>query len=346
MDSRDLDFELPAGLIAQTPPQKRESARLLHYRRADQSIAHRTFSDLPSLLRPDDLLVFNDTKVTPARFLLRKPAGGAVDGLFLHEIAPGQWEVLLRNAGSAASQLLHFDGRPDIHVHIAQSKGQGRYVVRLAPPAAAMPLLEEVGRMPLPPYIKRQRGGDPRDELDRGRYQTVYARHPGAIAAPTAGLHFTPQLLEAIGSRGVERTFVTLHVGMGTFKPVSAGKLEDHIMHEERYHISPQAAEALNRAEAEHRRIIAVGTTSVRVLESHPAGQPFAPSAGQTGIFIHPPYQWKRVHSLITNFHLPRSTLIALVAAMVGIEQQKWIYDQAIRHRYRFFSYGDAMWVE
>ena len=204
---------------------------------------------------------------------------------------------------------------------------------------------QTMGRMPLPPYIKREKWHDGRDDLDRRRYQTVYADSPGAIAAPTAGLHFTPELLKRLDEAGIERAMVTLHVGAGTFKPVTAQTLEQHEMHSEWYSISSAAAESLNRAKRENRRIIAVGTTSARVLESQP-DESFVARSTETSIFIYPPYQWKHVNALITNIHLPRSTLIALVAAMTGLEEQRRIYGQAIAKQYRFFSYGDAMFIE
>jgi len=207
-------------------------------------------------------------------------------------------------------------------------------------------LLSRVGRMPLPPYIKREKEHDARDDADRERYQTVYARVPGAVAAPTAGLHFTDALISQLDAAGAEKTFVTLHVGIGTFRPVSAQSLEEHLMHSEAYTISADAAAALNRAKAQGRRIIAIGTTSARVLESQPAGEAFVAKTAETSIFIYPPYQWRHVDALITNFHLPRSTLIAMIAAMVGLDEQRRIYAEAIGARYRFFSYGDAMFVE
>ncbi|HEX4795033.1 MAG TPA: tRNA preQ1(34) S-adenosylmethionine ribosyltransferase-isomerase QueA [Humisphaera sp.] len=213
-------------------------------------------------------------------------------------------------------------------------------------PEPAALVLERVGRMPLPPYIKREKDHDDRDEMDRDRYQTVFAKSPGAVAAPTAALHYSPQLLELLDAIGVERTFVTLHVGLGTFKPVTADVLEDHRMHEERYSISEEAAGALNRAKRDGRRIIAVGTTAARVLESQPESEAFVAKSGVTGIFIYPPYRWKHVAAMITNFHLPRSTLIALVAAMIGLDEQRRVYRAAIENRYRFFSYGDAMLIE
>ena len=362
MRTDDLDFELPPELIAQAPTSRRADSRLLHYRREprDQqdhgAIAHRQFSDLPSLLRPGDLLVFNDARVVPARFVLRKPTGGRVEGLFLREPRPGRWRVMLKNLGRVARDLtLMFEtctpssrstGESALAVRVAAAHDGGEFELDVATSEPALAILARIGRMPLPPYIRRERGGDARDASDAERYQTVYARTPGAVAAPTAGLHFTPELFEQLKTRGVERAFVTLHVGIGTFKPVTADELAQHAMHREAYTIDETAADALNRAKREHRRIVAVGTTSARVLESQPADQLFKPVSSETDIFIYPPYTWRHVGALVTNFHLPRSTLIALVAAMIGLGEQRRIYHAAIEQRYRFFSYGDAMFVE
>lgn len=341
----DLDFDLPPELIAQCPPDRRGDSRLLHYRRADRSASHRTFWDLPDLLRPGDLLVFNDARVLPARFTLQKRTGGRVEGLFLAEPAQGQWRVLLKNLGRTDAEL-HFADEPQITARILQTLEGGEHVLALSDSEPALQVLSRIGRMPLPPYIRREKDHDQRDDLDRERYQTVFARAPGAVAAPTAALHFSQPLFDALASRGIEKTFVTLHVGLGTFKPVTAKTLEDHEMHDEAYTMEPFAAEALNRAKREHRRIIAVGTTSARVLESQPADQPFHSRSDRTRNFIYPPYRWKHVDALITNFHLPRSTLIALVAALTGIEEQRRVYQLAVAERYRFFSYGDAMLIE
>lgn len=345
MRTDELDFELPAELIAQGPSPQRGDSRLMHYHRADRSVAHRTFSDLPALLRPGDLLVFNDARVIPARFTLRKSTGGRVDGLFLNELRPARWHVLLKNAANVAGPL-RFADAPEISVNVVGSGPGGEHEIDVDTALSAINLLDRVGRMPLPPYIRRDKDRDRRDELDKIRYQTVFASAPGAVAAPTAALHFTEQLLAELLSRGVEQTFVTLHVGLGTFKPVTADTLEGHSMHAETYSIPPAAAEALNRAKREGRRIVAVGTTSARVLESQPVNEPLIPKSDQTGIFIYPPYKWKHVGALVTNFHLPRSTLIALVAAMVRLEEQRRLYQIAIENRYRFFSYGDAMLIE
>lgn len=350
MRTDELDFHLPPELIAQAPAAERVASRLLHYCRADQSIAHRQFSDLPRLLRRGDLLVFNDAKVIPARFMLRKNTGGRVEGLFLDEPAPGRWHVLLKNLGHAQPGMeLHFDAAPEIGARVVESLGEGEYRLAIEVTTGAetaLQILDRIGRMPLPPYIKRGKDRDERDDSDRQRYQTVYARNPGSVAAPTAGLHFTPELLASFDELGIERATVTLHVGMGTFKPVTSETLGEHAMHSERYEVSALAADALNRAKRDARRIVAVGTTSARVLESHPEGEPFAQHEAETSIFIYPPYRWKHVGALLTNFHLPRSTLIALVAAMVGLDEQRRIYAEAIDRRYRFFSYGDAMFVE
>ena len=344
MRTDELDFELPPELIAQEPVADRAASRLLHYRQSDRSMEHHRFAELPRLLKPGDLLVFNDTRVLPARFTLRKETGGLVEGLFLEENVPGVWRVMLKNVGQGVGTVLRF---AEHRVTLTENHGGGEYTIRIAPAPAggAAELLNRVGRMPLPPYIKRAKEQDARDEMDRDHYQTVYARQAGAVAAPTAGLHFTPELLNQLDVHGIERTFVTLHVGMGTFKPVTSDTLQGHQMHSERYSISSEAAHALNSAKRQGRRIIAVGTTSARVLESQSGEKPFEPGSDHTSIFIYPPYRWKHVGAMITNFHLPRSTLIAMIAALVGLEEQRRIYREAIAQRYRFFSYGDAMLI-
>ena len=347
MRTNELDFHLPPELIAQEPPALRHAARLLHYRRAGRAVAHRTFSDLPGLLRPGDLLVLNDAHVLPAKLVLRKITGGLIDSLFLQELSPGRWRVLLRNLGSRGEgTTLTFPAAPGTTMHVLERREAGEYLVAIAPAEPAVEFLERVGRMPLPPYIARAKGQDGRDAADRARYQTVFAKASGAVAAPTAGLHFSGEVLTALDARGVGRAFVTLNVGIGTFKPVTADALDEHVMHVESYAIDAAAADAINAAKADGRRVIAVGTTVVRVLESQPAGEPIAAGTGETAIFIRPPYAWRHVDAMVTNFHLPRSTLIALVAAFTGIEEQRRLYAAAIAERYRFFSYGDAMLVE
>ncbi len=344
MRTDELNFDLPSELIAQVPSGDRAASRLMHYKKLDRSLAHRTFSDLPGLLRPDDLLVFNDARVIPARFMLRKETGGQVEGLFLSEAGVGRWRVMLRNLGKYTGPL-HFDREPQLRVLPAGAFEGGEYEIEVRTEEPAIAVLNRLGRMPLPPYIRRNKGVDDRDDFDREHYQTVYAKASGSVAAPTAGLHFTDALLAELDSRGIERTHVTLHVGMGTFKPVTADTLQTHDMHAERYEVGADAAKKLNAAKAEGRRIVAVGTTATRVLESYP-DRPWEPSTGETSIFIYPPYQWKRVGAMLTNFHLPRSTLVALVAAMVGLDEQRRIYQTAIENKYRFFSYGDAMFID
>jgi S-adenosylmethionine:tRNA ribosyltransferase-isomerase len=405
MKTSDLDFDLPRELIAQLPPPQRAASRLLHYRRSDQSIAHRVFADLPSLLRRGDLLVFNNARVVPARFEMIKPTGGRVEGLFLSEESAGRWRVLLKNVGPWTTETIYTlddpaalppqrgrmkvgagetpesteaiasdttapslpspegggetravgAGSAAATARIVAHETEGQFLLEVrsraaspsvtAAPESAYDLLARIGRMPLPPYIRRDKHHDDRDALDRDRYQTVYAAAPGSVAAPTAGLHFDDSLLQQLQDKGVKRAQLTLNVGLGTFKPVTAETLEDHAMHVESYAIDDAAADAINRAKREGRRVVAVGTTAARVLESQPPGELRA-TAGETGIFIYPPYTWKHVDALITNFHLPRSTLIALVAAFVGLDAQRRIYAEAIANRYRFFSYGDASFLE
>jgi len=379
MRTDELDFHLPPHLIAQEPARDRPGSRLLHYRREDRSITHRRFSDLPALLRRGDLLVFNNARVVPARFYLTKSTGGRFEGLFLSQWEPRRWSVLLKNVGAWSPESRyrferfapspghpgtgrgegqssigpgpHPNPRPDYRerepeVRIISQGDEGQFTIEVETDEDAISLLERIGRMPLPPYIQRDKRSDPRDAADRERYQTVYARESGSVAAPTAGLHFDPAVLQQLDDRGIERAFLTLHVGMGTFKPVTADTLEGHDMHVERYSIDGACAEQINSAKSKGRRVIAVGTTAARVIESQPADQPIAPRNGETGIFIYPPYHWKHVNALITNFHLPRSTLIALVAAMVGLDEQRRIYAEAITQHYRFFSYGDSSLLE
>lgn len=342
----ELDYDLPPERIAQTPAADRAASRLLHYVRGTRAIADRAFADLPSLLRPSDLLVMNDARVTPARFTLVKPTGGRVEGLFVEQREGRRAFVMLKNLGPIhPEQRLAFERDASVGLRVIGRAAGGIVEVELDGDAPLTETLERIGRMPLPPYIRREKGSDDRDASDQSRYQTVYANTPGSIAAPTAGLHFTPAIFDAIAARGVERTTLTLHVGLGTFKPVEADDLNDHPMHVERFEISETSAEAINRAKRGGRRVVAVGTTTARVLESQPAGE-LSPIRGETRLLIQPPYAWKRVDALVTNFHQPRSTLIALVAAFVGLEEQKRIYAHGIAERYRFLSYGDAMLIE
>ncbi len=322
----------------------------MRVQRAGGVVSDRMFGDLPSILQAGDLLVLNDTRVVPAKFSARRATGGRIDGLFLHERADGAWDVLLRSAGRCrVGERLVFDERFGI---ILESRGQkGQWQVRPDPPAPAADILDVVGVTPLPPYIRRP--GPMADQDDRQSYQTVFASTPGAVAAPTAGLHFTESLLGDLESRGVGSTRVTLHVGMGTFAPVKAASLAEHHMHSEWYNLPPSAAADIERTRAAGGRIVAVGTTAVRVLESAARNDgPLAACSGWTDIFIYPPGEFALVDALITNFHLPASTLIMLVAAFCtpgstdGIEMILNAYRQAVGREYRFFSYGDAMIIE
>jgi S-adenosylmethionine:tRNA ribosyltransferase-isomerase len=328
----DFDFDLPEDLIAQSPAPERDASRLLVVPR-DGPFDHRTFKDLPGLLAPGDLLVLNETAVFPARLLGRRPrTGGKVEILLLSPRPDGSWEALLRSK-SVPSPGEPIDLGGD-EVTFEESLGEGRARVRFAPGASAFDLAERRGHVPLPPYIRHAED----TSEDRVRYQTVFAREPGAVAAPTAGLHFTPALLAEIERRGVPVAKLVLHVGLGTFQPVRVSRVEDHVMHEERYAIPEATQEALKRA----RRVVACGTTTVRALES------FAETGearGATRIFIHPPHDFRLVGAMITNFHLPRSTLLMLVAAFAGRERILAAYAEAIARRYRFYSYGDAMFL-
>lgn len=352
-----LDYELPPELIAQAPAQCRESARLLVANRRDQTIDDRTIEDLPGLLDPNDLLVMNDTKVVPAKLALRRATGGRVRGLFLEERGVGVWRVMLEGSRRlrVRERLSPFaDGAKEVAIELVESHGQGEWTVRVSPEAPAEVVLERIGRTPLPPYIKRDDAfdvdrEDREDREDRARYQTVYASRAGAVAAPTAGLHFSEDLLAAIASRGIATAFVTLHVGMGTFKPIDADRIVDHRMHSERFELTDPAVQVLNVRRARGGRIVAVGTTSVRVLETavpqDKAAALWSPQRGDTDIFIYPPYRFRGVDALLTNFHLPRSTLLALVMAFGGVDFLRACYAHAVEQRYRFYSYGDAMLI-
>lgn len=334
-----FDFELPRELIADRPAEPREAARLLV---VGKTLEDRHVRDLPRLLRPGDLLVFNDTKVLPARLVGRR--GEATVEITLHkETAQGTWRALARNARRLRpGDRIVF--APDLEGEVAAREG-GEIALRfnLVGPAFRA-ALERCGAMPLPPYIARPRGGDPRDRSD---YQTIFAAKEGAVAAPTAGLHFTPALLEALAAGGIEWLTLTLHVGAGTFLPVKVEDTEQHVMHAETGFLDEATAERLGAARAAGRRIVAVGTTALRLLESaaDESGR-IRPFAGETRLFITPGYRFKAVDLLFTNFHLPRSTLFMLVAAFAGLERIKKAYAHAIEARYRFFSYGDACLLE
>ena len=339
MKTDDFDFHLPEALIAQRPAQPRDSARLLAVGRG---LADHRVADLPALLSPGDLLVFNDTRGIPTRLVGRR--GAARVEATLHKAAgagaegPARWWAFARPAKKLkAGDALAFDGGLAATV---ETKGEGGEVLLAfaCGEAALLSQLQQAGAMPLPPYIRQGRG----DAADRDDYQTVYAREPGAVAAPTAGLHFTPALLAALAARGVASAWVTLHVGAGTFLPVKDADPRAHRMHAEWGLVSPATVAAVEACRARGGRVVAVGTTALRLLESAAAGGALAPFRGETDIFILPGYRFRVVERLLTNFHLPRSTLFMLVAAFAGLARMRAAYDHAIRGGYRFYSYGDA----
>jgi S-adenosylmethionine:tRNA ribosyltransferase-isomerase len=338
----ELDYDLPAGLIAQTPAEPRDSARLLVYDRASGAIRHRHFADLLAELRPDDLVVLNDTRVLPVRMHARRQSGGAVEVLLLEPEADGRWQALARPARRLRDGETLAAG--ELEITIEGRLDDGRLLVRPhvtgtlpgeAGPGPIAAALAKVGEMPLPPYI-HERPADPE------RYQTVYAVHPGSAAAPTAGLHFTPTLLERLRA-GHEVVAVTLGVGLDTFRPVSADDLADHPLHSEAYAVPEATAAAVDQALCDGRRIVAVGTTTVRVLETVWGGPERGPLEGRTRLMIVPGRPFAATGALVTNFHLPRSTLLALVMAFAGVDETRALYRTAVAERYRFYSFGDAM---
>jgi S-adenosylmethionine:tRNA ribosyltransferase-isomerase len=338
MKVSDFDYSLPPELIAQHPCQRRDHSRLLVLDKKTGNISHRHFYDLPNLLRSNDLLVLNDTKVLPARLFARKPTGGQLEVLLISPVDDRTWSCLVKPAKRAreATQLEFAGGLKGEVTGIGE---EGLRTIRFSLGGQEFQdKLDEIGEMPLPPYIY-EKPDDP------GRYQTVYAAAPGAVAAPTAGLHFTPELFRQLEAKGVETAFLTLHVGIGTFRPVSAETVEEHQMHSEYYAISAETAEKINRAKAQGRRVVAVGTTSVRVLETAARTGIISPGSGWTDIFIYPGYRFSMVDALITNFHLPHSTLLMLVSALAGRERILAAYQEAVAREYRFFSFGDAMLI-
>ncbi len=347
MDTALFDYTLPPELIAQRPADRRDESRLLVLRRTTGCVAHHRFGELPDLLRAGDLLVLNDTRVIPARLCLRRKSGSRIEGLFLKEADGGRWTVMLRGRGRIREgEVLDVEGAEGQALRLCESLGEGAWAVAPEPVVPAMDLLERAGRSPLPPYIRRKDPDADLEALDRRRYQTVFAREPGAVAAPTAGLHFTPEVFRALEARGVERTTLTLHVGLGTFKPVATEQVERHRMHAERFRVPPAAAEAIRSARNEGRRVIAVGTTVVRVLESLVRRGGLVPTEGETDLFIYPAFEFHVVDGLVTNFHLPRSTLLMLVSAFAGREFLLRAYEEAVARQYRFYSYGDACLIE
>jgi len=355
MKTEKLQFCLPPELIAQRPLPVRSDSRLLVVGRADGSLTDSRFERLGDFLASGDCLVLNDTKVLPARFFARRNTGAKIEGLFLAESAPGDWDVMLKGAGkikpgekfyiSMFSRRRPGDVRTDFcSAEIIEKKPDATYRLKIDAQGNFQTILSRIGFPPLPPYIKRD------DDLalaavDKRRYQTVYARRPGAIAAPTAGLHFTSQLIGKLKQAGIRFAYLTLHVGTGTFKPIKTDNVNDHKIHQEWFSIDAENAAMMNAAKENGGRIIAVGTTSTRALETAATRAGIAATSGSTELFIKPGYKFKIVDAMITNFHLPKSTLLALVAAFAGLENILAAYRHAIEKRYRFYSYGDAMLI-
>jgi S-adenosylmethionine:tRNA ribosyltransferase-isomerase len=337
----DYGFELPPELIAQHPAERRDQSRLLVLHRSTGQVEHRAFADVVDLVRPGDAMVLNESRVFPARLRGVRPGGGGAEVLLLNPASTADdrtWRALVR-PGAKLKPGRTLEIGADLTVEILETLADGNRLVRIHSPLTLDEALQRHGEVPLPPYVRREATAE-----DRSRYQTVYARERGSVAAPTAGLHFTPALLAAIEARGVAIARLVLHVGIGTFRPVEVDDPAEHRMHGEWYRVSEEAAATVNRARAGGGAVWAVGTTSVRTLETaaDPDGN-VRPGEGWTDIFIRPPYRFRAVDRLLTNFHLPRSTLIMLVAALAGREATLAAYREAVEHRYRFFSYGDAM---
>ncbi len=336
MKTSDFDYELPEELIAQTPAEPRDSSRMLCYRRDTDEVSHRIFRDLPEILRPGDLLVRNNTRVLPARLYGFTPHGGRVEVLLLKRRSLAEWEVLVK-PGKKAREGAELFFSEELSLVVKGRTGEGERIVEFRYDGVFEDIISRLGEMPLPPYIHEKLA-------DGERYQTVYSKVNGSAAAPTAGLHFTPALFDRLREKGVETADILLHVGLGTFRPVKAEEITGHHMHSEYYEIDEINADKINRAKREGRRVIAVGTTSVRTLESVADENGFVrPCRGNTEIFIFPGYRFRCVDGLITNFHLPKSTLIMLISAFLGREKTLELYNLAVKNRYRFFSFGDAM---
>jgi S-adenosylmethionine:tRNA ribosyltransferase-isomerase len=341
-----FDYDLPPELIAQRPLPERDRSRLLVLRRRDGALAHRHFLDLPGLLAPGDLLVLNDTRVLPARLVGRRArTAGKWEGLFVQELPDRSWELLGQTRGRlmvGETLLVEAPGRGNpFRLVLVGKTPAGRWLARPGEDGPAAELLARYGQVPIPPYVRKGRAGPE----DRAAYQTVYARHDGAVAAPTAGLHFTPRLFEELGRRGVGHAFVTLHVGPGTFLPVQVEDVTQHRVEPERGELPEATARAAADCKARGGRVVAVGTTSVRVLETAAREATGAAWSGLTDLTVVPPFEFRAVDALLTNFHLPRSSLLLLVAAFAGLEPTRAAYRAAVEHGYRFYSYGDAMLI-
>lgn len=347
MRTDEFNYVLPPELIAQQAVEPRDESRMMVLNRARGSLEHRKFKDLPEYLNPGDVLVLNNTRVIPARIFGRKAeSGGRVEILLLEELEPGVWDVLLRARRRPRPGGQIILGKGEASAEFVGEGEMGRARVRIKYDGNFLQLLERIGYPPLPPYIKRESINEEQRQRDARRYQTIYARHPGAVAAPTAGLHFTETVLQALSKKGVRLAEITLHVGLGTFRPVEVEEVEQHVMEAERYTVSPEAAETIVSARRCGGRVVAVGTTVVRALETVVDEHGVVHSgSGRTSLFIRPGHMFRAVDVLLTNFHLPRSTLLMLVCAFAGRERVLNAYAEAVRERYRFYSYGDCMLV-
>lgn len=340
MDLKDFNYDLPEELIAQDPLEDRSSSRLMVLHKDTGRIEHKIFRDIIDYLNPGDCLVINDTKVIPARLMgIKEDTGAAIEALLLKRNADDVWECLVKPGKKARTGARIVFGEGLLVGEIVDVIEDGNRMIKFHYEGIFEEILDKLGQMPLPPYITHKL-------QDKNRYQTVYARNEGSAAAPTAGLHFTKELLEKIKEKGVNVVSITLHVGLGTFRPVKVDKIEEHHMHTETFNISKEAADTINRTRAAGGRVIAVGTTSCRTLESAAADDGTIPArSGDTDIFIYPGYKFKAIDCLITNFHLPESTLIMLVSALAGRDNIMNAYETAVKERYRFFSFGDAMFI-
>lgn len=348
MRTENLNYHLPVELIAQQPAKVRSNSKLLVLDRSTGKLTDSRFGRIGNFLPAGGCLVLNDTKVLPARFFCRRASGGKLEGLFLAENTPGSWDVMLKGASKVKRgerlTLKDKEDRRFCQAEVVERTGSGRFLLKIETNSEAGTILNKIGFPPLPPYIKRGRDLG-QAAIDKVRYQTVYAKKAGAVAAPTAGLHFTNRLIEKLKNRGIHLAYITLHTGAGTFKPITAETLEEYEIHAENFCLDEENARIINTTKEKGGRIIAVGTTSVRTLETMACRSGIKAGGGTTKLFIKPGYEFRMVDAMVTNFHLPRSTLLALVAAFAGLENILTAYRYAMEQRYRFYSYGDAMLI-
>ena len=342
MKTSDFDFNLPNSLIAQMPSEKRGDSRMLVINRKNSSISHYYIKDLTNFLNSDDVIVFNDTKVIPARLFGNKKTGGKIEILLLNEIKKNEWNVLIKSSRKPKinDELILCEGI--VSARVIEYKDNGCVLIKISCNENFFDIINIKGHLPLPPYIKRDYLNKDVLEIDNKRYQTIFANKLGAVAAPTAGLHFTSELINEIKLKGVQQAFVTLHVGLGTFRPVNTESIYSHKMHSEQYEITKTTADKLNNVKNNNGKIFAVGSTCVRTLECQ---KEICANHGETDVFIRPPYKFKHVDSIITNFHLPKSSLLMMMSAFTGYDLLMEAYEEAVKQKYRFYSYGDCMLI-